>query len=121
MEDSDHTHQIVPQQSAPLPPQAPQVVHHVHHAAPTRDPGLAVILEILPGFMMQTFGIGNIYAGNVTGGILMMIGYWVLLVINVFLCFLLIGLLTLPATWIVFMVLCPMSASSAAKRRNAGY
>lgn len=92
-------------------------------AAPVQslpNPGVAVVLELLPGIMMQTFGIGNIYAGNVAGGILMMIGYWVSCVINLFLCFLLIGFVTWPLTWIAFMIFCPITANSSAKARFAG-
>jgi hypothetical protein len=49
-----------------------------------RDPGLAVVFELVPGLFLQTFGIGNIYAGNVMMGVLMMVGYWVLSVVNFF-------------------------------------
>lgn len=102
------------------PPQPIQVreIHHYHK--PASDPGVAVILELLPGVLCQTFGIGNIYAGNVAGGIAMMVGYWILTVINVFLCFVMIGFVTLPLTWIGFMIFCPMMANDAAKRRR-GY
>jgi TM2 domain-containing membrane protein YozV len=92
-------------------------VREIHHYHPTRDPGLAVVLELVPGVFLQTFGIGNIYAGNVAGGILFMIGYWVLQTINIILCFVLIGIVTLPLTWIAFMIICPIVANGAAKRR----
>ena len=92
-------------------------VREIHHYHPTRDPGLAVVLELVPGVFLQTFGIGNIYAGNIAGGILFMIGYWVLQVINIFLCFVLIGIVTLPLTWVAFMIICPVVANAVAKRR----
>ena len=94
--DQQQPNQIVPAQTAP-PPSPPTVVHVHHH--PARDPGIAVILELLPGIMVQTFGIGNIYAGNVAGGILMMFGYWVAQIVNLFLCLILIGFITLPLTF----------------------
>lgn len=84
------------------------------------QPGTAVVLEILPGLFGQTFGIGNIYAGNVAGGVLMMLGYWVSCVINFFLCFAIIGLVTWPLTWAAFMVFCPICANNTANARLAG-
>ena len=36
--------------------------------AETADPGIAALLEVLGGMFAQTFGIGHIYAGNVTAG-----------------------------------------------------
>lgn len=106
------------------PPSSPPVVREVHHyhqsPTPAPDPGIAVILEILPGMMLQTFGIGNIYAGNVTAGILMMVGYWVAAFLNLLLCFVLIGFITWPLTWIAFMILCPVCASEAAKKPRVG-
>ena len=91
---------------------APEV--HVYQRGP--DPGLAVVLEILPGLMIQTFGIGNIYAGNVLGGILMMAGYWISVAVNILLCFVLVGFVTWPLTWIAFMIFCPICATAAAKK-----
>ena len=103
------------------PPPTPPVVREVHHyhqgVKPAPDPGIAAILEILPGMMLQTFGIGNIYAGNVAGGILMMVGYWVTCVLNFLLLFVLVGFVTWPLTWIAFMILCPVCANEAAKKR----
>jgi hypothetical protein len=84
-----------------------------------RDPGLAVVFELVPGLFLQTFGIGNIYAGNVMMGVLMMVGYWVLSVVNFFLCMVLVGFVTWPLTWLAFMIVCPMMANRAAKRTRA--
>ena len=118
MQDPEQQFPIVQQPSVrPLPPQS--VVHHVHYYRPAKDPGIAVLLEILPGFFAQTFGIGNMYAGNVAGGILMMIGYWVLQLINFFLCFVIIGFATLPLTWIAFLIFCPITANSRAHRSRS--
>lgn len=91
-------------------------VHHYHSRGP--EPGIAILLELLPGLFLQTFGIGNIYAGNVTGGILMMIGYWLTCVLNFLLCFIFVGFITWPLTWIAFMIFCPIVASGEANRRR---
>lgn len=98
----------------PVTPPAREV-HHYHRRGP--DPGLAVVLELLPGLFLQTFGIGNIYAGNVVGGILMMLGYWATCLVNFLLCTIFIGFITWPLTWIGFMIFCPILANGAAKRR----
>ena len=82
------------------------------------DRGMAVILELLPGLFLQTFGIGNIYAGNVAGGIFMMLGYWVAAFFNFLLCFVFIGFVTWPLTWLAFMIFCPMLANSSAKQNS---
>lgn len=105
-------------QQAPYPPQN---VHHVvhHYQAPPKSSGTAVLLEILPGFFFQTFGIGQIYAGNVGAGLAFMFGYWFIQFINLLLCLLFIGLLTLPLCFILALVISPILASNAAERSNA--
>ena len=106
------------QQSYPYPPQHVQHVVH-HYRQPPKSAGTAVILEILPGFFFQTFGIGHIYTGNVGVGLLLMFGYWFVQFINILLCFVLIGLLTLPLCFILAMIISPITASNAAARSNA--
>ncbi|NJN67731.1 MAG: hypothetical protein HC884_13985 [Chloroflexaceae bacterium] len=49
-------------------------------STPPKDTGLAMILEILPG-IFGFLGIGHIYAGYTTTGILLLIGWWVILFI----------------------------------------
>ena len=105
-----------PDPARPAPAQ-PQVV--VQYVAPTRDPGLAVVLEMIPGLMAQTFGIGTIYAGNVAAGLFIMFGYWVLQFVNILLCFVLVGFLTLPLTWVAFMIFAPIVANESARRFRA--
>ena len=112
----------------PQPPQPhypPQQVQHVihHYQAPPKSSGTAVLLEVLPGFFLQTFGIGHLYAGNVGVGLLFMFGYWFVQFINLLLCFVFIGILTLPLCFILAMVISPILASQAAERANraAGY
>jgi TM2 domain-containing membrane protein YozV len=103
----------------------PQHVQHVvhHYQAPPKSSGTAVLLEILPGFFFQTFGIGHMYAGNVGAGLAFMFGYWCIQFINFLLIFVLIGIITMPLTFILAMILSPILASNAATRTNnaAGY
>jgi len=102
----------------PYPP--PHVQHVVHHyRTPPKSSGTAVLLEVLPGFFFQTFGIGHLYAGNIGTGLLFMFGYWFIQFINLLLCMLLIGFITLPLCFILAMVISPILASNAAERTNA--
>ena len=106
-----------PQQPYPhYPPQPPVVQQINYYQSPPRSPGVAALLEVLPGFFFQTFGIGHIYAGNVGVGLLFMFGYWFIQFINVLLCFLLIGFITFPLCWLVAMIISPILASNAASR-----
>lgn len=84
-----------------------------------KSPSTAVLLEVLPGLFFQTFGIGNMYAGNTGLGLGLMFGYWCLAGINFALCFVFIGFVTWPLCWIGMMILAPILASNAAKAANA--
>jgi len=68
---------------------------------------LAIGLEVGPGFLFQTFGIGHIYAGRAGTGVALMFGYWVLQAINTALMSVWIGFITAPLTWLAFMILAP--------------
>jgi TM2 domain-containing membrane protein YozV len=108
------------QQNQHQPPyyqQQPQVQHIVHyHQAPLKSSGTAAVLEVIPGFFFQTFGIGHLYAGNTAVGLIFMFGYWFVFFINILLCALLIGFITLPLCWIVMMIMSPILASNAANK-----
>ncbi|MFT4247816.1 MAG: hypothetical protein QM581_07230 [Pseudomonas sp.] len=95
------------------PPASPQVVHHYY--VPAKSGGTAALLEILPGLLFQTFGIGHIYAGNVGTGLIFMFGYWLLLAANVLLMFVLIGFATAPLCWIAAMIISSITAANACK------
>src|SRR3712207_4286179 len=116
-----------PQPSYPYTPPPPPQRHHVqplvqHYGTPPKSSGTAVLLEVLPGFFFQTFGVGHLYAGNVGTGLLIMFGYWFIQFMNLLLCLVFIGFLTLPLTFILAMVIAPVTASNAAARANAaGY
>lgn len=103
------------------PPQQP-VQHVVHYyQRPPKSSGTAVLLEVLPGIFLQTFGIGHIYAGNVGVGLFFMFGYWFLTFINFLLCFILIGLITWPLCFLGALILSPILAANAASRSAAAY
>ena len=107
------------QQPYPYHPQ-PNVQHVVHHyRQPPKSAGAAVLLEVLPGFFFQTFGIGHMYAGNVGTGLLFMFGYWFIQFVNILLCFLLIGFITLPLCFFGAMILSPVLAANAVNNNNA--
>src|SRR3712207_9387850 len=104
-----------PPPPSPYPPQ--QVQHVVHHyrAAP-KSSGSAVLLEILPGFFFQTFGIRHLYAGNVAAGVLLLFGQRFLQFLKPPLCFVLVGLLTPPPCFILPMITSPLTPPPAALR-----
>lgn len=66
---------------------------------------VAIGLEVVPGFFLQTFGIGHLYAGRWGAGIGIMVAYWVLQAINTLLMSIWIGFVTAPLTWLAFTVL----------------
>lgn len=84
--------------------------------AKDQDTGIAVALEVVPGFFFQTFGVGHLYQGRIGVGLLIMFSYWVLQAINVALMAVLIGFVTAPLTWLFYMVAAPMNAMSPTPR-----
>jgi len=44
---------------------------------PAKGTTVAALLELIPGFSLQTFGIGHFYAGSIRLGLLWLFGYWV--------------------------------------------
>lgn len=80
-----------------------------------KDPGIALVLELLPGFACQVWGLGSIYAGRVGQGLAIMIGYWILQLVNVLLMFVLIGFLTAFATFVATAVVASILAWNAAR------
>ena len=99
--------------------EATKVIHHHHHSGPVKSVGTAVALELGPGFLIQTFGIGNLYAGNVGIGLALMFGYWIVTAINFVLCFLVIGFFTWPLCWLFAMILSPILAAKHCEKVNA--
>ena len=118
-------YQPPPQQQPPYPYHPPRPAQHVarHYQSPPKTTAVAVLLEVMPGLFLQTFGIGHMYAGNVGVGLLFMFGYWFVQFVNILLCFVLVGFITLPLTYILALIVSPLLASNAAERANraAGY
>ncbi len=90
-------------------------VYNYYHP---KTPGVAIILEVLPGIFLQTFGIGNLYAGNIVTGLVLMLTYWATLVVNIVLTVFLIGLVTWPLTFLTFLIIGIITANNAANRAN---
>jgi len=103
------------------PPQPYPVARQVVYYVPQKSAGVAVILELLPGMFIQTFGIGHLYAGNVGVGLLFMFGYWFVLFINFLLCFIFIGFITLPICWIFTLIISTISAASSVTNQQRRY
>lgn len=100
---------------APYPDAPPR---HVP-VEPRKDVGLALILELVPGMWLQTFGIGNLYAGNIGWGLALMVGYWIAAAVNALLCLVLIGFITWPLTWCAFAVVSCWLAAQKAKETQS--
>lgn len=111
-----------PYGAAPAPAYGPPQVQYpqqgmmMNPMATPKSSGLAVALELLGGFFLQTFGVGHLYAGNVGVGLGLMFGYWALTAINVVLCFVFVGFITWPLTWLAFMIISAITANNAANR-----
>lgn len=80
--------------------------------------GMAILLEVLPALLIQTFGIGNLYAGNLTAGLLLMFGYWLSCAVNFFLCFIMVGFITWPLTWVAFLVVSLVLAKNQVQKKR---
>jgi hypothetical protein len=71
----------------------------------TQNSMVAVGLEVGPGTLLQTFGVGHLYQGRVQAGIAIMFSYWVLQAINGYLiAFGGLGLVTGFLTWLAFTI-----------------
>lgn len=84
--------------------------------ASARNNLVAVGLEVVPGTLIQTFGIGHLYAGRVGAGLGIMLTYWVLQAINAALTTVWIGFVTGPLTWLAFMVFAPTNVLDTRRR-----
>ncbi|MCB9668256.1 MAG: hypothetical protein H6736_12370 [Alphaproteobacteria bacterium] len=69
---------------------------------------VAVGLEVGPGVIFQTFGVGHLYQGRVAAGLGFMLSYWALQAVNGFLVsFGGLGFVTGFLTWLAYMVVAP--------------
>ncbi|MDR7275960.1 hypothetical protein [Catenuloplanes atrovinosus] len=124
----DPTKFDLPQAPPPVfQPQAPPPVfqqvqpYHPPYGPPPRplkSTGAAVMLELFLG-LFGLFGVGALYAGRTGLGLTLMISYWLLFWINVALVFVLVGFVTGPLTWLVYMIMAPVLAARAVDQHNA--
>lgn len=85
-----------------------------------KSPFVAVLLEILPGMCVQTFGLGHIYAGNTNRGLTFMLGYWLAALANLGAIFFFgIGLVSWPTTMVVVCIFSSILAARECNERNA--
>ena len=79
---------------------------------------IAVGLEVGPGVLLQTWGVGHLYAGRTGTGLAIMFSYWVLQAINAALVsFFGLGLVTGFLTFLGFLVFCPTNVLSSSAPR----
>ncbi len=78
---------------------------------------LAIGLEVGPGFFFQTFGVGHMYAGRWSTGLALMFSYWVLQAINTALMSVWIGFITMPLTWLAYMIMAPTNVLDSSAGR----
>jgi hypothetical protein len=103
----------------PIAPPAASPAFATAISAPRQvDPAVAALLELLPGLIVYTFGIGHIYAGRLGLGLTLMVGGWLILLINFGLIFLLVGVCTFPIAFILLAVFSSISAYRTAQGRN---
>ena len=81
------------------------------YALERTDNTAAVLLEVLGGLFFQVFGIGHILQGRVGLGLFIMISYWAVQAVNLFLMMFLIGFITMPLTWLFYLVAASMNAN----------
>ncbi|GEM_PF-759383 len=117
----------LPQETPPAGPQArpsgppprpgppPRQTPPPQGAPDIKDPNTALLLELLPGLFMGTFGIGHLYLGRVGRGLLIMFGYWFVLFINAILFMFVIGICTLPLCHLGMLALSAIWAYNDAK------
>jgi hypothetical protein len=79
---------------------------------------VAVGLEVGPGVLLQTWGVGHMYSGRFGTGIAIMFSYWVLQAINAALVsFFGLGIITGILTFLGFLVFCPTNVLSSRSPR----
>ncbi|WP_433528020.1 hypothetical protein ACQPYA_16760 [Micromonospora sp. CA-263727] len=103
----------VPAQYGPPPTYYPPAVL----VAPAKSTGAAVALELVLG-LFGIFGVGNIYAGRIVTGVVLMVSFWVLFWINFLLVFVVVGLVTMPLTWLVYLAGGALSAARGVEQYN---
>ncbi len=100
----------------PLP--APIHIPYPVAVVPQKSAGVAVALELVLG-LFGIFGVGNLYAGRAGAGVALMLSFWGLFWVNFFLIFVFIGIVTMPLTWIAYLVMGPLLAAQGVERHNS--
>lgn len=79
-----------------------------------KSAGLAAILEAGPG-LLQVFGLGHIYAGNIVTGLFFLFGYWFAVAIVLFFGFLTcgIGTVLIIPLWFLTMLVSTLTAAAS--------
>lgn len=98
------------QRSIPAPFPVPVV--------PQKSAGVAVALELVFG-LLGIFGVGNLYAGRTGIGLALMFSFWGLFWVDVLLIFVFVGFVTMPLTWVAYLVAGPVLAAKAVEYHNA--
>lgn len=93
----------VPPPLAAPQPTTPYAPTPTYGAVAAKDPSTAMIIEILLG-LFGFLGIGHLYAGRTTPGIVLLLGWWVFLFVEAMLIFVVIGFCLFPANLIVPIV-----------------
>lgn len=70
----------------------------------TENSMIAVGLEVAPGTLLGTFGVGHMYQGRMKAGLLFMVSYWCLQAINVMFVPFGFGVITGFLTWLAYVV-----------------
>ena len=81
--------------------------------------GAAVALELIPG-LFGIFGVGNMYTGRVGIGLALMLSFWALFWVNFLLIFIFVGWVTMPVTWVAYLIGGALLAAHGAERHNRG-
>ncbi|MEZ4322412.1 MAG: hypothetical protein R3F61_33405 [Myxococcota bacterium] len=82
----------------------------------TQNSMVAVGLEVGPGAVFQTFGLGHFYQGRIKAGLGFMLGYWGLQMVNAWLIPMWgLGFVTGFLTWLAFMVVAPTDVIESGK------
>ena len=76
-----------------------------------KDPNTGLLIEMIPGFF-GFMGIGWLWAGETAIGIALLVGYWIFLVVEIMLMFVLIGFCLLP-----FNLIAPIASAILLQRR----
>lgn len=82
-----------------------------------KDSTTAAVLEFICGLLLCTFGVGHIYAGHVGRGLVIMLGWWIICLLNLFLMAGGVGLFTFPLCWLGALIVSPLVAAESVEAK----